>query len=601
VNSWLRAGFVAAVAIGLALVQTQSTGRSATGYDWPQFDEGDWSGMHSGANTQEATIGPANVSHLSQLFHVTLPSTADGAPAYLSAVSTASGTKDLLFLTTKDGHIIALDAHTGATVWSHQYGPGSCLINGTGGPCYTTSSPAVDPSRSYVYSYGLDGHVHKYSVGTGVEVTTGGWPEVATLKAFDEKESPALSIVHTSTADYLYVANGGYPGDNGDYQGHVTTINLATGVQNVFNTMCSNQTVHFVEQPSTPDCSQVQSAVWSRPGVIYDPLTNGGKGSIFFGTGNGTFDPSSYDWGDSVLELNPDGTGSFGNPLDSYTPTNFQALQNNDLDLGSTGPAILPAASIPSASSYKNIAVQGGKDGEIRLLNLDNLSGAGSPGPGNIGGEISIMPVPGGGEVLTQPAVWVNPSDGSIWVFVASANNISGLKLILTAGIPSLQEQWTELDSGATSPLIANGVLYDARSSLIEALNPLTGAQLWSDSTIGGIHWESPIVANGTLYISDESGDLTAFSLGATAARVMWFYVHRRNHTTTLRWRTVADRTIAGFYITAQHRRLNTALIPRHLSRDYSYKSRHAPAGPYNLNAVLVGGTPERVATANSP
>ncbi len=569
---------------------------AATPYDWPQFDDGDWSGTHSGFNAQETAIGSGNVSSLAVLFRAALPSVADGAPAYLSDVTTGSGVKDLLFLTTKDGHILALDAGTGAAVWSHQYGPGTCKVNNGSIACFTTSSPAVDPNRQYVYSYGLDGSVHKYAVGDGAEVTTGGWPETVTLKAFDEKESPALSIASTPGGDYLYVANGGYPGDNGDYQGHVTTINLATGAQKVFNTLCSDQTVHFVETPGTPDCSQVQSAVWARPGVIYDPHTNGGNGSIFFATGNGTFDgnTAAHDWGDSVLELHPDGTGSGGNPIDSYTPTNFEQLQNTDADLGSTAPAILPASAIPSASQYKDVAVQGGKDGDLRLLNLDNLSGQG--GPGHVGGEIQIVSV--GGQVLAQPAVWVNPADGSIWVFVVGSSTITGFDLTVDSnGIPHLQSQWSQPDGAQSSPLVANGVLYDAHNSVIEARDPVTGSQLWHDTTIGGIHWESPIVANGKLYISDESGNLTAYSLGATYVRVSHFSARRTKGGITFRWTAAKASGLAGFYLTTSHHRLNHRLIARHMRSMYSYTTGPIRASRFQLYTVTLDGHSQQVAS----
>ncbi len=79
----------------------------------------------------------------------------------------------------------------------------------------------------YVYSYGLDGYVHKYQVGDGIEILTGGWPQLTTLKGYDEKGSSALSIATSGGVKYLYVVHGGYPGDKGDYQGHVTAINLA--------------------------------------------------------------------------------------------------------------------------------------------------------------------------------------------------------------------------------------------------------------------------------------------------------------------------------------------------------------------------------------
>jgi outer membrane protein assembly factor BamB len=346
--------------------------------------------------------------------------------------------------------------------------------------------------------------VHKYAAGDGTEVTTGGWPELATTKAFDEKGSSPLTIATASSgATHLYVTHAGYPGDNGDYQGHVTAISLSDGSQHVFNAVCSNQTVHFVETPGTPDCSQVQAAIWARAGVVYHSTLD----RIFLVTGNGTFDPTHSFWGDTVFKLNPDGTGAGGAPLDSYTPTTFQQLQNADLDLGSTAPAILPT---PAQSTVVHLALQSGKDAILRLLNLDNLSGQG--GPGHTGGSIGTdIPVPQGGEVVTAPAVWVNPGDGSTWAFVGNSNGVAGLKLVIDAsGNPSLSAVW-HITVGTSSPLVANGILYVASTdNNVRALAPTTGAQLWQGA-IGGIHWESPVIANGTLYITDESGFLSAF------------------------------------------------------------------------------------------
>src|SRR5205085_11855186 len=121
-----------------------------------------------------------------------LTAVADGAPVSLSPVVTAARTQYVLFVTTKAGHIAAFDAHTGAPIWMQQYPAGSCRINNSGGPCYTTSSPAIDPNREYVYSYGLDGYVHRLRVGDGMEITGDGWPELASLKPYDEKGSSPL-------------------------------------------------------------------------------------------------------------------------------------------------------------------------------------------------------------------------------------------------------------------------------------------------------------------------------------------------------------------------------------------------------------------------
>jgi hypothetical protein len=476
----------------LVLSASLFAGPHAHAADWLQWG---FDSRHSGVNDQETTIHAGNVSSLHLLYRASLPAVADGAPAFLENVTTPLGVKDLLFLTTKSGILLAVDAATGATVWSKQ--PAT-------GPNYTTSSPAVDPNRLYVYSYGLEGKAHKYQVGDGTEITTGGWPEITTLKPSVEKGSAALGFATAkSGATRLYVANGGYPGDAGDYQGHVTAIDLSTGAQNVFNAQCSNQTVHFVISPGSPDCGEVQTAIWARPGVVYDSDND----RILMSTGNGTFTPSTFGWGDTVFSLHPDGTGVSGKPVDSYTPTNFLALQNSDADIGSTAPAILPP--VP-ASVPPHLAVQSGKDAKVRLLNRDNLSGQG--GPSNTGGELQLMNLPQGGVVLTQPAVWVNPADGAVWVFIANGNGISGLKLTLSPlGAPTLVSQWTNA-AGGFSPVIADGILYYAGTGVLHALNPTTGSTLWSDTTnVGGIHWESPIVIQGHVYLTDEASHLIAW------------------------------------------------------------------------------------------
>jgi hypothetical protein len=483
--------------------------------DWLQFG---FDAQHSGDNSQETTITTANVANLMVMFQVALPATADGAPVYLSSVATASGPKNLLFVTTTTGTIAALDADTGKLDWSHPNPAGTCHINNGSSGCYTTSSPAIDPNRQYVYSYGLDGYVHKYQVGDGTEIKTGGWPELVTLKGFNEKGSSALSFATAKNgSSFLYATHAGYPGDQGDYQGHLTAINLADGSQKVFNTMCSNQAVHFVETPGTPDCGGVQSAIWARPGVVYNPEND----RIYMATGNGTYNPAAFDWGDSVFNLNPDGTGSSGSPLDSYTPANYASLQASDADLGSTAPAILPT---PANSLVAHLAVQGGKDALLRLINLDNLSGL--SGPGHTGGAVgSPISVPQGGQVLTMPAVWVNPADQQTWVFVGNGNGISGIKLLVDgSGNPSLSPVWQH-SGGGSSPVVADGVLYFSQNNLIQALNPVNGSVLWSKNSIGGIHWESPIVVNGVLYITDQAGKLTAFSLfGKNPATPFWLF-----------------------------------------------------------------------------
>jgi outer membrane protein assembly factor BamB len=467
--------------------------------NWPQ-----WGGdaAHSGFNRLASSLSAANVSSLHIAFSDALPHRADGAPVVASGIPTPTGRRDLVVALTTAGELVALDAHSGAAVWSATFGSSSCFINNGSTPCYTTSSPALDPNGKFVYAYGLDGKAHKVSLGTGQEIRDVHWPERTTRKPFDEKGSSALTVAKArSGTSYLYVTHAGYPGDHGDYQGHVTAINLSTGNQRVFNMLCSNKTVHFHEL-STPDCPQKQAGVWARAGVVYDATQD----RIFLSSGNGDYNPAAHDWGDSVVALNPNARAAAitGTPLDSYTPTNFAQLQQQDADLGSTAPAILQ-----TAGTGWHLGVQSGKDAQLRLLNLADLSG--HHGAGFTGGELQTLAVPQGGEVLTTPVVWTNPADGSAWTFVANDQGTSGLELTWVNGLPHLQTRWTIAHAG-TTPVVVNGMLFVAADNFIGAYDAATGTLLWHDNTVGGIHWQSPVVVGGTLYIEDQSGRLLAYS-----------------------------------------------------------------------------------------
>ena len=72
--------------------------------------------------------------------------------------------------------------------------------------------------------------VHKYKVGDGTEISGGGWPQRATNKTSVEKGASALAFsTPPGGTNYLYHVMNGYGGDGGDYQGHITAINLSTG------------------------------------------------------------------------------------------------------------------------------------------------------------------------------------------------------------------------------------------------------------------------------------------------------------------------------------------------------------------------------------
>ena len=485
--------------IGVVAVVSLVTGCTLP---WLPFGGGP---SHSGFNSSDhiltiADLGPGTTFH--QDWQVSLPATADGAPV-ITSITSAGTVIDLVIVTTKTGSLQARDLDTGAVRWTTSFPAGTCKINHGSDTCYTTSSPVIVGAS--VYTYGLDGKVHKIAVATGTETQSGGWPVTTTLKPWDEKGSSALSSATGADGHtYLYAVHAGYPGDRGDYQGHLVAIDLANAHAKVFNTLCSNQTVLFAPAPAAPDCPEVTSGVWARAGTMYDPTTD----RIFITTGNATFSPAGHHWGDTVLAIRPDGSGTGGNPIDTYTPANFQQLQDFDQDLGSTVPVLAPA---PAGSTVTDLGVQGGKDQRLYLLNMADLSG--QHGPGHTGGEIQTVPVPQGGLVFSSPAVWTNPADGRIWVFVGTGSGLAGLTIDLGVGNrPQLTPRWQNTANAATSPLVDNGVLFAMGGTSIGAFNPTTGTRIWTTTT-GGTHWQSPVITSGRLVFEDNAGHLSSWIL----------------------------------------------------------------------------------------
>lgn len=97
--------------------------------DWLQFG---YDPQHSGNNTQEATLTVSNVGNLSQLFSVTLPAKVDSEPVLLQTVTTLSGVRDLLYVTTiqPGGHVTRNPAiPPSADVWAKAMGIGTSPSN----------------------------------------------------------------------------------------------------------------------------------------------------------------------------------------------------------------------------------------------------------------------------------------------------------------------------------------------------------------------------------------------------------------------------------------------------------------------------------------
>ncbi len=437
--------------------------------DWLRFD---YDAQRSGVGPSGTGITAGNLRKL-RLRKVTLPGTVDSSAIELTGVHVRSRTRDVIVMTTTYGRTLALDPGTGTRLW--EFVPAD-IHSYAGSSQITTATPIADPGRQYVYAASPDGVIHKLALATGREVHSGGWPVRVTFDATHEKIPAALNISGGS----LIVTTGGYYGDAPPYQGHVVTIDRATGqVTGVWNALCSDR--HALIDPPR-SCPASDAAIWARAGAVIEP----GTGRMLVATGNAPFN-GSIDWGDSVLELSPDGRQL----LHNWTPTDQAQLNSGDGDLGSTAPALLPVF------GGRRLAVQGGKAGVLDLLDLDRLDGTtGGPGP-RTGGEIQQLPSPDSAEVVTTPAVWAHA--GRIYVFVGDDSATSAY-VLTDASHPTLRVAWKS-GSGGTSPVIAGGLLYvyDPGGSL-DVYAPASGRKLIS-LPAGSGHWNSPIVVGGRVIV----------------------------------------------------------------------------------------------------
>jgi hypothetical protein len=266
----------------------------------------------------------------------------------------------------------------------------------------------------------------------------------------------------------LIVTTGGYIGDRPPYQGHVSILDAGSGrLLGTFNALCSDRP--GLQDPAT--CPESGAAIWARSGAVVDPAT----GNLLVATGDGKWDGRRY-WGDSVLMLSPS-----GRLLQSWTPADQAELDSGDVDLGSTAPAILPG----------RLALQSGKDGRMRLLDLRRLNGRGGARPVT-GGEVQTLPTPDGSGLFSAPAV-----SGRL-VFVATFGATAGYRLVGRR----LERIWRN-GTGGTSPVVAGGLLYvyDPAGAL-NVYVPATGRRI-ATLPAGSGHWESPIVAGGRVFLPE--------------------------------------------------------------------------------------------------
>jgi hypothetical protein len=253
----------------------------------------------------------------------------------------------------------------------------------------------------------------------------------------------------------------------------VSVLDASTGqLLHTWNSLCSNRA--GLLDPTS--CTPSGSAIWGRAGAVVDA-----SGNILVATGNGPWDGAT-NWGDAIIQLDPLATRMLAN----YTPTNTATLESTDADLGSVSPAILDATHV----------VQAGKDGFLRVVDLQTVSGT----TAHKGGEVQSVRTPSGGAMFTAPAVYAQGN--TTYLFAADGGGTAAW----TYSGGRLTAAWSNSNAG-TSPVVAGGLLYvyDPGGAL-RVYDPATG-QVAGTLAVGGGHWNSPIVVDGRIAVPQGSAN----------------------------------------------------------------------------------------------
>jgi outer membrane protein assembly factor BamB len=440
--------------------------------------------------------------HKDATFDGTITGNVFATPLY---VANGPGEKGAFYVATESNDVYALDEVTGKPVWHRTLGPPvpiSSLACGNIKPLLgVTGTPAIDlGTRTIVMDAaiaGMGGAMTHSAFGLSIDDGSVRWSlDLSTVKdpsgnAFGATKTQNQRSAVLVAGGKAYFAFGGHFGDCGVYYGWVIGVPLDGNPTNVRAWR-----------------SQVQGApIWGPGGPASDGM------SVFVTTGNGFSMSATPAESEGLLRLGLDLSFTNTNP-DFFAPADWKALDNNDLDLGSSGPLLIDAPSImPSA-----LAMAAGKDGKLYLLDRNNLGGVGAATLGT-----ALM---SSGSFI-QAGAWANLPGGTFVVVRGGAAGVScpmGTtgNLIAVRLDPAAQNRmstvWCADSLGAGSPIIStsdgtnDALVWSAGAEVSNALHAWdlhTGQLVFGGGGAGDAipnvrHYSSPIVANGRVVVAGD-------------------------------------------------------------------------------------------------
>jgi hypothetical protein len=242
-------------------------------------------------------------------------------------------------------------------------------------------------------------------------------------------------------------------------------------------------------------------------------------GNIYFATGNGRpnasalFDPPN-DLPNSFVKLKV--TGGKLTLVDYFSPYNSVCMTQDDLDLGSSGPTLIP----DQFAGFSSIAI-GSKEGRAYLLDQNNLGKFNSGSDSQILSSVLFNPAACGQaafdanspmRVYGSPAYW----NGNIYFGSAFGPlrqyDISSGKLVQKALSSNIYAASGQSGRGPLTSVSANGtsdaIVWTAENDLngngwlraFDATN--VGNQLYFTNFGGGSNFIIPMVANGSVFVT---------------------------------------------------------------------------------------------------
>ncbi len=445
-----------------------------------------------------------------------------------------SGTGTVIVATEKD-KVYGLDASTGVTRWTKDLGtpwnPGDIGCGDIQPAIGTTSTPVIDTTTNTVYlthktyASGISGAAAWYM--DALDVANGnekpGFPVLLSGNA-DNASGVSFAPMTQQQRPGLLLMNGVVYAGFGSHCDYTPFRGWVFGVS----------TAGAIKARWTDNVAGVDGAgIWQSGAG----LTSDAPGSILLASGNGesptTPTPGNTppgNLGNSAIRLQVQANGKL-RAVDFFTPYDAASLDEFDTDFGSGAVVALPDSFGTTSIPHTAIAV--GKEGNLYLLNRDNLGGF-QQGTGR--GDAAVQRLGPRGAAFGRPGVW--PGDGGyVYLTTDSGQPTGGLLDVYKSGQtgdgkPSLTQVASAADvfgfgSGpvvVTSDQTISGsalvwVIWSANrqgdGGQLRVYNPIpSGGTLnmvrsWS---IGkATNYSTPGVGGGRLYVGTRDGKVLAF------------------------------------------------------------------------------------------